>query len=265
MGRYDWISLTTDYGLSDGFVAVCHGVIAKIAPRVRVIDVTHQVAPGDIARGAAVLAQAVPYLPRSVHIAVVDPGVGTSRRAIAIEAVNGILVGPDNGVLWPAAQAMGGIVRTVELTEASWFSPVVSATFHGRDIFAPAGARLARGADLGAGGPAADPNSLIRLPDPIINLGEGWLDAEVRSIDRYGNVQLAARGEHLTDLGEHLRVGSMPAQRMTTFGDVPLGSLVVFVDSAGHTSIGINGGRAVVALSVKPGDIVRIASAQPLP
>ena len=261
MGRYDWISLTTDYGLSDGFVAVCHGVIAKLAPRVRIIDVTHQIAPGDIARGAAVLAQAAPFLPRCVHIAVVDPGVGTARRAIAIEAVNGILVGPDNGLLWPATQALGGIVRTVELTEASWFAPVVSATFHGRDIFAPSGARLARGADLGAGGPAADPPSLVRLPEPVITVGDGWLDAEVRSIDRYGNVQLAADGEHLAGLGDLLRIGGMPARRTATFGDFPPGSLVVFVDSSGHVAIGINGGRAVVALSVKPGDIVRIATA----
>src|SRR5437763_9069756 len=99
MGRHDWISLTTDYGLSDGFVAACHGSIARIAPDVRVIDVTHHVPPADVARGAAVLAQTAPHLPTSVHVAVVDPGVGTARRAIALETANGVLVGPDNGVL----------------------------------------------------------------------------------------------------------------------------------------------------------------------
>jgi S-adenosylmethionine hydrolase len=106
MARYDWISLTTDYGLSDGFVAACHGVIARIAPSVRVIDVTHQVPPADVSRGAVVLAQTVPHLPPAVHVAVVDPGVGTARRAVAIEAPQGLLVGPDNGLLPPAAEAL---------------------------------------------------------------------------------------------------------------------------------------------------------------
>ena len=140
---YGWISLTTDYGRSDGFAAALHGVIARIAPTVRVIDVTHDVRPGDIARGAAVLAQTVADLPTSVHVAVVDPGVGTSRRAIALATDGGLLVGPDNGLLLPAADVLGGITEAVELTKPDWHRETVSATFHGRDIFAPVAARLA--------------------------------------------------------------------------------------------------------------------------
>lgn len=261
MGRFDWISFTTDYGLTDGFVAVCHGVIARVAPAVRIIDITHQVAPGDVARGAIVLAQTVPHLPAAVHLAVVDPGVGTDRRAIAIGTPGGILVGPDNGLLIRAAAALGGILQVVALTEQSWFAPTVAPTFHGRDIFAPVAARLALGADLSAGGPRVDQDSLVRLPDPVVTVCNGWVDAEVTSVDRYGNVQLAARAEVIAPLGDRLKVGSMPAARTTTFGNAPAGALLVFLDSTGHVALGINGGRAVVALSVMPGDIVRITAA----
>ena len=151
MGGYGWISLTTDYGTFDGFVAACHGAIARIAPEVRVIDVTHHVPPADVARGAAVLAQTAPYLPESVHCAVVDPGVGTSRRGIAIGTPNGVLVGPDNGLLIRAAEALGGIDSVVELANKDWFLGDISRTFHGRDVFAPAAARIATGADAGRG------------------------------------------------------------------------------------------------------------------
>ncbi|MBN1171119.1 MAG: SAM-dependent chlorinase/fluorinase [Micromonosporaceae bacterium] len=261
MSRFEYVSFTSDYGLSDGFVAECHGVIAQLAPAVRVIDVTHQVAPGEVARGASVLAQVVRSLPPAVHLAVVDPGVGTARRAIAIEAATGICVGPDNGLLIEAADALGGITRVVELTRADWFAPRVSATFHGRDIFAPIAARLALGADLEEAGPPVDPAGLLRLPEPIVIIGDGWVNAEVRSIDRFGNVQLAAPGEALAGLGQRLLVETMPATRTATFGEAPRGSLVVFTDSAGFVAVGIHGGRAVVALSVQPGDLIRIATA----
>src|SRR3954468_9761146 len=120
MGPYGWISLTTDYGTFDGFAAACHGVIARLAPAVRVIDVTHHVPPADVARGAAVLAQTAPHLPPSVHVAVVDPGVGTERRGIAVETPNGVLVGPDNGVLIWTAEALGGIEAVYELANKDW-------------------------------------------------------------------------------------------------------------------------------------------------
>jgi S-adenosylmethionine hydrolase len=261
MPRYDWVSLTTDYGLSDGFVAACHGVIARIAPSTRVIDVTHLVPPADVARGAAVLAQAVVHLPPAVHVGVVDPGVGTARRAVAIETPGGLLVGPDNGLLPNAADALGGIGRAIVLDQPGWFAETVSPTFHGRDVFAPVAARLARGDDLGGAGSAVDPDTLVRLPDPVVNVGDGWLEAEVATIDRFGNVQLAADGETLDRLGELLRVGGITARRAATFGDAVSGGLVVYVDSAGRVAIAINGGRAVVALGVIPGDVLRISNA----
>lgn len=123
MAATPWISLTTDYGLTDGFVAACHGVIARIAPSARVIDVTHLVPPADVRRGAAVLAQTVPYLPVGVHVAVVDPGVGTTRRGVALATPGGLLVGPDNGLLPDAAAALGGVTAAVELTEPAGWPP----------------------------------------------------------------------------------------------------------------------------------------------
>jgi S-adenosylmethionine hydrolase len=257
---YGWISLTTDYGRSDGFAAALHGVIARIAPTVRVIDVTHDVPPGDIARGAAVLAQTVADLPVSVHVAVVDPGVGTLRRAVALAMPAGMLVGPDNGLLLPAAEVLGGITDAVELTKPDWHRETVSATFHGRDIFAPVAARLATGASLREAGSPVVPADLVRLPPPIVELGGGYLEAEVLTVDRFGNVQLAASSGDLTRLGENVLVGGLRAARVATFGDAPPGSLIVFGDSAGHAAVAINGGRAVAALGIEPGDVLRIAT-----
>ena len=260
MGGFEWISLTTDYGTFDGFVAACHGAIARIAPEVRVIDVTHHVPPADVARGAAVLAQTAPYLPPSVHCAVVDPGVGTARRGIAIATPNGVLVGPDNGVLVWAAEALGGIDEVVELTNKDWFTGDISRTFHGRDVFAPAAARIAAGAPLNEAGPPVNPGTLVRLPDPVVAVGDGWLEAEVLTVDRFGNVQLAATGSTLTGLGTDLIIGgNVRARRGTTFQDVKAGELLVYEDSAGHVAIAVNGGRAVVVLSVRPGDVLRVA------
>ncbi|NJC68283.1 SAM-dependent chlorinase/fluorinase [Planosporangium thailandense] len=261
MPGYDWISFTTDYGLSDGFVAACHGVIARIAPAVRVIDVTHQVPPSDVSRGAAVLAQTVPHLPPAVHVAVVDPGVGTARRGVAIEAAQGLLVGPDNGLLPAAAEALGGIRGVVSLDDPEWFASPVSPTFHGRDIFAPVAARLATGTALYDAGAEVDPATLVRLPEPAVMVGEDWLEAEVTTVDRFGNVQLAAPGETLDRLGERVRIGGLHARRAVTFGDAPPGALVVYVDSADRVAIAINGGRAVVALGVAPGDLVHLTTA----
>ena len=260
MGRYEWISLTTDYGTFDGFVAACHGAIARIAPEVRVIDVTHHVPPADVARGAAVLAQTAPHLPASVHCAVVDPGVGTERRGIAIGTPGGVLVGPDNGLLVWAAEALGGIDTVVELTNRDWFLGDVSRTFHGRDVFAPAAARIAAGAPLADAGPAVAPGAGVRLPDPVVAVGDGWIESEVMTVDRFGNVQLAASGEVLAGLGAELMVnGNVRARRGRTFADVDKGDLLVYEDSAGRVAVAVNNGRAVVVLSVRPGDVLRIA------
>jgi len=260
MAAYDWITLTTDYGLSDGYAGMLRGVIAQHAPWARVIDVTHLVPPGDVARGATVLAQAVGHFPPAVHVGVVDPGVGTGRRAVAIRTPRGLLVGPDNGLLTAAADALGGVQAAVRLTETTWFLPEVSMTFHGRDVFAPVAARLAAGVPLADAGPAIEPESLVRLPEPIVVIGDGYLEAEVLTVDRFGNVQLAAPGPAIDGLGEQLMVGGVRATRAKTFADGQPGRLIVYVDSAGKVALAVNGGRAVVALAVSPGDVLRIAS-----
>ncbi|MDI6097540.1 SAM-dependent chlorinase/fluorinase [Actinoplanes sp. NEAU-A12] len=261
MAGYGWISFTTDYGTFDGFVAACHGSIAKIAPDIKVIDVTHHVPPADVNRGAAVLAQTAPHLPASVHLAVVDPGVGTARRGVVLTTPSGLLVGPDNGLLIWAAEALGGINAAHELINSDWVLGDVSRTFHGRDVFAPAAARLAAGAAPEQAGPAVDPDGLTRLPNPVVTVGDGWLEAEVLTVDRFGNVQLAAEGSALSGLGTELMVnGGVRARRGTTFADVNVGELLVFADSADRVAIAVNNGRAVVLLSVIPGDIVRIAA-----
>jgi len=206
-----------------------------------------------------VLAQTVPHLPPAVHVAVVDPGVGTARRAVVVEAAGGLLVGPDNGLLPAAGEALGGIRRVVLLDNPEWYADAVSHTFHGRDIFTPVAARLALGADPGAAGSTVDAETLVRLPDPVVTTGDGWVEAEVLAVDRFGNVQLAAPGTALSALGPALRVGGLRATQARTFGEAAPGELIVYVDSADRVAVAVNGGRAVVALGVAPGDILRIS------
>ena len=156
---FEWISMTTDYGVDDGFVAVCKGVIARLAPHVRTIDITHTVPPQDVRRGASVLAQTAPYLPPAVHLAVIDPGVGTSRRGLVLVAGGSMLVGPDNGLLVPAADSLGEIESGYELANPEYWLPSVSPTFHGRDVFAPVAAHLASGVPPDKLGPPVEPST----------------------------------------------------------------------------------------------------------
>ncbi len=201
VASFDSITFMTDYGLEDGFVAACHGVAARIAPAVRVIDITHLVQPGDMRRGAAVLAQTVPYLPPSVHVAVVDPGVGTARRGIAVQAGDCILVGPDNGLLSWTIAALGGATGAVQLTNGDlWLHPV-SPTFHGRDIFMPVAAHLATGRDLADAGEQIDLADLVTLPAPTSRVRDGEAEGEVMSVDRFGNVQLSIEASDVGQLG----------------------------------------------------------------
>jgi S-adenosyl-L-methionine hydrolase (adenosine-forming) len=172
-----------------------------------------------------------------------------------------VLVGPDNGLLIPAAEALGGIETVVELSNKDWFLGDVSRTFHGRDVFAPAAARIALGAELDEAGPRVDAGTLVRLPAPVVTVGDGWIEAEVLTVDRFGNVQLAATGGTLSGLGPDLTVnGNVSARRGNTFADVDKGDLLVYEDSAGQVGIAVNNGRAVVVLSVRPGDLVRVAA-----
>jgi S-adenosylmethionine hydrolase len=257
-----YVSFLTDYGWADGFVAACHGVMMRIAPAVRVIDITHQIPPQQVRRGAAVLAQTVPWLPPAVHLAVVDPGVGTARRAVAVRAGTpeqaSFLVGPDNGLLSWAWIALGGARAAVALGSPAHRLPDVSATFHGRDVFAPAAAHLAVGVPLGELGPPIDPATLTRLPEPSCVVRPGEIDAEIVSIDGFGNVQLAATPEQLASAG--LRLGdavvvhasgsTFPAHVGRTFADVAPGDLVVLADSAGYSAVAANGGSAAAVLNV---------------
>ncbi|SQD93415.1 conserved hypothetical protein [Parafrankia sp. Ea1.12] len=219
-GGMSCVSLTTDYGLLDGFVAACHGVLLRLAPGVPIVDVTHLVPRGDVRRGAAVLASTVRHLPRGVHVAVVDPGVGTSRRALAARTPGGFVVGPDNGLLVPAAEALGGLLAAVDLTMPEG----IPATFHGRDVFAPAAAALATGRPLDALGERIDPASVVRLPEPFARVLRGpagsRLEADVLTVDGFGNVALAAAAELLTQAG--LRPGDrvrLTAERARPSGD----------------------------------------------
>jgi S-adenosyl-L-methionine hydrolase (adenosine-forming) len=268
---YNYMSFLTDYGLEDGFVAACHGVAARIAPGARVIDITHLVPPGDVRRGAAVLAQTVGYLPPGVHVAVVDPGVGTVRRAIAVAAGDSILVGPDNGVLSWAIAAFGGASRAIQLTNGElWLHPV-SATFHGRDIFMPVAAHLAAGADLNEAGDEIAAEDLVLLPAPTSRIQDGEAEGEVMSVDRFGNVQLSIPAGDAGLIG--IGIGSPVAVRcgrrqltvpyLDTFAAGAPGEIVAFTDSAGLISLAINAGDAAQQLGLPPGAHVRLSQVHP--
>jgi S-adenosyl-L-methionine hydrolase (adenosine-forming) len=245
------VSLLTDYGLEDGFVAACHGVIVGICPHARIIDITHLVPPGDVRRGAAIMAQTVPYLPAGVHVAVVDPGVGTRRRAVAVAAGDRVFVGPDNGVLsWAAT---GADLRAWELTESElWLEPV-SATFHGRDLFAPVAARLAAGAPFGEGGDPFDPAELAVLELPSARLEDRVLIAHALTADRFGNVLLDASAEQLgriAHLGDMVEVAGRRARYARTFAEVGDGELLVYEDARRNLAIAVNRGSAAEELGL---------------
>ncbi|NBD35651.1 MAG: hypothetical protein GVY30_06595, partial [Chloroflexi bacterium] len=180
------ISLTTDFGIQDAYVGIMKGVMARIAPSAPLVDITHTVPPQDVRAAAYLLWTALPYFPEeSVHLVVVDPGVGTQRRAIAARTAWGTLVGPDNGVfsyLWAATAPQ----QVVALQNTAYQRPQVSQTFHGRDIFAPAAAHLARGVPLAELGPAV--SDLVRLPAPRLTVSGTRLEGEVLHIDHFGNV-----------------------------------------------------------------------------
>ena len=271
MTRFRYLSFLTDYGLEDGFVAACHGVAARIAPHAGIIDVTHLVPPGDIRRGAAVLAQTVPYLPPAVHVAVVDPGVGTARRGVAVAAGDSVFVGPDNGLLSWAVAASGGAARAVNLTNRNLWLADVAATFHGRDIFMPVAAHLAGDAELATAGAEIDVADLVTLPVPERLIRGSVADGEVLTVDRFGNVQLTITAADAAEIGlkpggtAFIRCGRhqliIPYRDM--FAAVAPGELVAYADSAGLVSIAVNSGDAAQRLGLPPGARVSIAAAAP--
>jgi S-adenosyl-L-methionine hydrolase (adenosine-forming) len=264
VSRYRHLAFLTDYGLEDGFVVVCHGVITGIVPEARIVDVSHQVPPYDARRGAIVLARSAPYLDPAVFLAVVDPGVGSDRRAIAVATESSVLVGPDNGLLLPAADVLGGVTSAVELDRADLFLRPVSATFHGRDIFAPIAARLLGGSALGDVGTPIDPAGLHRLPEPQVVEHADGVDAEVVDIDHYGNVQLAVAWPALgVDDGDGVVIrvdsGEYRVAVGRQFTSVPSGGLVLYADADSRAAIAVNGGSAARQLDVARGAIVRLS------
>jgi S-adenosyl-L-methionine hydrolase (adenosine-forming) len=264
-----YVTFLTDFGLQDDFVGTCHGVIARIAPDARVIDVTHGIPPQAVLQGALVLAHTMPYLPLGVHLAVVDPGVGSERRAIAIRTVDGrFFVGPDNGLLVLAADELG-IAAAHELSDARYRLPDVSHTFHARDVFAPAAAHIAVGVPLEELGPRIDPDELVRIPVPEPQVGRTQLSTEVLVIDRFGNVSTNARRSHIEGLG--VQNGDRVEIRLTldryyatvaeTFADAGAGELLLYEDSYGLMTLAISNGDAAGLTGVRTGDEIRIAVA----
>jgi len=256
------ISFLSDFGLDDGFVGVCHGVIARIAPEARVIDVTHGIEPQAVLQGALVLADSLPYLPEGVHLAVVDPGVGSDRRAVAVRDRDGrVFVGPDNGLLVPAAER-AGIDGAWGIENAAYRLERVSRTFHGRDLFAPAAAYVAAGVVPEELGPAIEPASLVRLDLPEAGIRDGEIHATVLLVDRYGNAQLnlsaAEVGQAGFAPGTRLGLGSRQATVVGTFADAPAGELLLYEDSYGRLTIAISGGNAAETLSLRAGDDLTI-------
>jgi S-adenosyl-L-methionine hydrolase (adenosine-forming) len=264
------ISFLSDFGLADDFVGTCHGVIKQIAPDAEIIDITHGIPPQAVLQGALVLANTVPYMPHGIHLAVVDPGVGTGRRSVALRDVTGrIYVGPDNGLLVPAAERQGGIEAARELTSSDYRLLTVSATFHGRDIFAPAAAHLVRGVALDELGPPIDPETLVRLDIPRADIGRQRIRATVLYVDRFGNVQLNLTRDHLEAVGfaPGVKVELVfPLERYyaiaaRTFADARPGDLILFEDSYGNIAVALNRGDAASMVSAAPGDEVLIGPA----
>jgi S-adenosylmethionine hydrolase len=263
------ITFLTDFGLEDDFVGTCHGVMARIAPDARVIDVTHGIAPQAIVQGALVLRGTLKYMPVGVHLAVVDPGVGGRRRPLAVRTSDGrLFVGPDNGLLMLAADELGVDVAH-ELVDERYRLPDVSRTFHARDVFAPAAAHLAAGVPIEQLGPAIDASELIRVDVPAPSVGKSQVSATVVGVDRFGNVATNMRDDHVTGLG--VARGDRVEVRLTferyyatladTFADAAAGELILYEDSYGLVTLAISNGNAARLTGVGVGDELRIAIA----
>ena len=264
--RFDTITFLSDYGTGDEFVGVVHSVIRSIAPHVAVVDLTHEIPPYDIRAGSLTLGRAAQYLCSGVVLAVVDPGVGTERRGVAIEVGGGqsYLVGPDNGLLASAVAMSGGATAAVELTNAELQLPAPGATFAGRDVFAPAAAHLCNGVPLDELGPPIDPVSLLPGLIPIPQDDDGVLVGEVLWVDRFGNCQLNVDPDDLDHLGSRvqLRWGDdvRTAERAPTYQGITPGQVGLVVDSYGMLSVCLGKHSAAAQLGMPVGTEVRLSA-----
>jgi S-adenosylmethionine hydrolase len=265
MAGHDTISFLSDYGHEDEFVGVVHSVIRGIAPDVRVIDLTHGIPAHDTRAGGLALARAVQYVAPGVILAVVDPGVGSERRAVAVEVGGGagILVGPDNGLLAPAVAMAGGATAAVELTEEAYHLPSPGPTFAGRDIFAPVAAHLCTGVGLDELGPAIDLGTLLPGLLPVSRHEGDVLVAEVLWVDRFGNAQLNLDPDDLSADRHTLTAGTVvrTATRAVSYADVPPGGVGLVVDAYGLVSVALDRHSAAGELGLEAGTEVRL---QPL-
>lgn len=261
------ISFISDFGHGDEFVGVVHGVLAKLAPESRVIDIGHGIRRGDVRAGALALTRAIQYLPEGVCLAVVDPGVGSARKAIAAETPWGSFVGPDNGLLSPAVALMGGASRIVSIENPEAMIPSPGQTFHGRDVFAPAAALLASGeAAIDDLGPAMSGDEVIPLLLPLAEVEGSTVSGEAWWVDRFGNVQTNISPEDLEGVGlgagdaVTLRIGaSIHSLRwVSSYADVEEGEPLLHVDSAGLMAVAVRSGRAEEELNLAEGVSVRL-------
>ncbi|MGB7858879.1 MAG: SAM-dependent chlorinase/fluorinase [Acidimicrobiia bacterium] len=256
------ISFLSDFGLQDEFVGVIHGVLGKLAPESRVIDVTHAVPRGNVKSGALALTRAIQYLPEGVCLAVVDPGVGSDRKALALQTPWGFFVGPDNGLLSPAVAMTGGATTIVSIENPEAMIPSPGETFHGRDIFGPAAALLAAGdAALGDLGPQLSGEDVTPMLLPLSDVDNTSVTGEVWWVDGFGNVQTNISPEDLSQIGlahgqvANLRIGSTlkSLRWVTAYADVPDGEPMLHVDSAGLMALAVRGGSAAEKLGLEAG------------
>jgi S-adenosylmethionine hydrolase len=264
--RYDTISFLSDYGLSDEFVGVVKSVIRSIAPDVVVIDLTHEIEPHDVRGGGLTLARSAQYLAPGIVLAVVDPGVGSDRRGVAIEVGEGqsVLIGPDNGLLAAAIAMVSGADRAVELNNPEYQLPAPGPTFAGRDVFAPAAAHLCTGVDLAALGDVIDPVTLLPGLLPVTREEDGALVAEVLWIDRFGNAQLNVDPDEVSAFGDRVRLRfaetKRTAIRAESYAALRTGEVGLVVDSYGLISIAVDRGSAAEQLGLHAGDPVTLES-----
>ena len=269
--RYDTITFASDYGTEDEFVGVVHSVIRSLTPDVGVVDLSHDIPPHDVRAGGLMLARSAQYLCPGVVLAVVDPGVGGERKAVAVEVGDGaaVLVGPDNGLLAPAVAMVGGASRAVELTDDAYHLPAPGPTFAGRDVFAPVAAHLCLGVDLADLGPALDPAELQPGLLPLSRLEAGVLTAQVLWTDRFGNLQLNVGPDELGDVGDRVRLRWRDTTRSAavaeTYGAIPTGDIGLVVDSYGLVSICVDRASAAELLGLAEGDEVTLEALETIP